>query len=115
MKLFVRGLLAAIALVAASPERATAQPSDYPNRAVSFIVPFAPGGVTSLFARVLGSKLEQRLGKPFVVENRPGGGGVLAASAARTRRRRRPSRANPNGPPGSPSSRAASSAAVDID
>jgi tripartite-type tricarboxylate transporter receptor subunit TctC len=81
MKLFVRGLLAAVALVAASPERATAQPSDYPNRAVNFIVPFAPGGVTSLFARVLGSKLEQRLGKPFVVENRPGGGGVLAASA----------------------------------
>ena len=54
MKLIVRGLLSALALIAASPERATAQPSDYPNRAVSFIVPFAPGGVTSLFARVLG-------------------------------------------------------------
>jgi tripartite-type tricarboxylate transporter receptor subunit TctC len=60
---------------------AAAQPSDYPNRAVNFIVPFAPGGVTSLFARVLGSKLEQRMGKPFVIENRPGGGGVLAATA----------------------------------
>jgi tripartite-type tricarboxylate transporter receptor subunit TctC len=81
MKLFVCGLLSAVALVVASPERAAAQPSDYPNRAVNFIVPFAPGGVTSLFARVLGSKLEQRLGKPFVVENRPGGGGVLAATA----------------------------------
>jgi tripartite-type tricarboxylate transporter receptor subunit TctC len=60
---------------------ALAQTTDYPSRPVTFIVPFAPGGVTSLFARVLGAKLEQRLGKPFVVENRPGGGGVTAAAA----------------------------------
>ena len=59
-----------------STQRAAAQSADYPNRPVSFIVPFAPGGVTSLFARILGQKLEQRLGKPFVVENRPGGGGI---------------------------------------
>ena len=62
-------------------ERAAAQASDYPTRPVTFIVPFAPGGVTSLFARVLGQRLEQRLGKPFVVDNRPGGGGVTAAAA----------------------------------
>ncbi len=67
------------ALLAVAP--AAAQGSDYPSRSVSFIVPFAPGGVTSLFARVLGARLEQRLGKPFVVENRPGGGGVTAAAA----------------------------------
>ena len=79
MMLLPRCLALALAVLAIQP--AAAQPSDYPNRAVSFIVPFAAGGVTSLFARVLGSKLEQRLGKPFVVENRPGGGGVLAASA----------------------------------
>ena len=73
-------MLLAVAM-GASADRAAAQPSDYPSRPVSFIVPFAPGGVTSLFARVLGEKLEQRLGKPFVVENRPGGGGVTAATA----------------------------------
>jgi tripartite-type tricarboxylate transporter receptor subunit TctC len=78
-KLLLCCLVLPLTLLAAEP--AAAQPSDYPNRAVNFIVPFAPGGVTSLFARVLGSKLEQRLGKPFVVENRPGGGGVLAATA----------------------------------
>jgi tripartite-type tricarboxylate transporter receptor subunit TctC len=70
--------LAAAALVAGG---LAAQPLDYPSRPVTFIVPFAPGGVTSLFARVLGAKLEQRLGKPFVVENRPGAGGVTAAAA----------------------------------
>ena len=62
-------------------QHAAGQSADYPNRSVSFIVPFAPGGVTSLFARILGQKLEQRLGKPFVVENRPGGGGITAAAA----------------------------------
>ena len=73
--------LPVVALGGAAADRAAAQPADYPNRAVTFIVPFAPGGVTSLFARILGQKLEQRLGKPFVVENRPGGGGVTAATA----------------------------------
>ena len=70
-----------LAAVGGTPQRAQAQATDYPNRPVSFIVPFAPGGVTSLFARILGQKLEQRFGKPFVVENRPGGGGITAATA----------------------------------
>jgi tripartite-type tricarboxylate transporter receptor subunit TctC len=70
-----------LALVLALSAVETAVAQDYPSRPVSFIVPFAPGGVTSLFARVLGAKLEQRLGKPFVVENRPGAGGVTAAAA----------------------------------
>ena len=70
-----------LAAAAGTPQRAEAQSADYPNRPVSFIVPFAPGGVTSLFARILGQKLEQRLGKPFVVENWPGGGGITAAAA----------------------------------
>ena len=74
-------LMLSLAAASGTPQRAQAQPADYPNRPVSFIVPFAPGGVTSLFARILGQKLEQRLGKPFVVENRPGGGGITAAAA----------------------------------
>ncbi|MGA7487114.1 MAG: tripartite tricarboxylate transporter substrate binding protein [Xanthobacteraceae bacterium] len=81
MKLLVRWLMLLALVSGATTGRALAQASDYPNRPVTFIVPFAPGGVTSLFARVLGQKLEQRLGKPFVVENRPGGGGVTAAAA----------------------------------
>src|SRR5262245_33677660 len=81
MKALSRAMLLALALWPASVDRAAAQASDYPARPVTFIVPFAPGGVTSLFARLLGQKLEQRLGKPFVVDNRPGGGGVTAAAA----------------------------------
>ncbi len=78
--------LAVAALLALTPrdswaQNSSAQAQDYPNRPVTFVVPFAPGGVTGLFARLLGQKLEQRLGKPFVVDHRPGGGGVTAAAA----------------------------------
>ena len=52
----------------------------YPTNAVSFIVPFAPAGGTDTLARILAQKLEQELGKPFVVENRPGAGTVLATN-----------------------------------
>jgi tripartite-type tricarboxylate transporter receptor subunit TctC len=66
-----------------APERAIAQESAslYPSRPVTFVVPFAPGGSTGLIARVVGQKLEQRLGKPFVVDHRAGGGGVIGVTA----------------------------------
>lgn len=60
--------------------RADAQ--DYPTRAVTYVVPFPPGGATDLLSRIVAQNLEKRLGKPFVVENRPGGGTVIATGAA---------------------------------
>src|SRR5690242_13830407 len=56
---------------------AVAQSEDYPSRAVTIVAPAAPGGLYSLFARLIGNKLEQRLGKPFVVENRPGASSIV--------------------------------------
>jgi tripartite-type tricarboxylate transporter receptor subunit TctC len=77
-------VLIGLALSAALPGRASAQPqasaADYPNRPVTLVVPFAPGGSTSIIARIVAQKLEQRLGKPFIVENRPGSGGMIAVS-----------------------------------
>jgi tripartite-type tricarboxylate transporter receptor subunit TctC len=58
---------------------ARAQSSDYPTRTVTIVAPSAPGGLYSLFARILGAKLEQRFGKTFVVENRPGAASVIGA------------------------------------
>jgi tripartite-type tricarboxylate transporter receptor subunit TctC len=55
---------------------------DYPTRPVTIIVPFAAGGGTDLLARMVAQKLEQRLGKPFLIENRPGGGSTTGANAA---------------------------------
>jgi tripartite-type tricarboxylate transporter receptor subunit TctC len=54
---------------------------NYPTRPVTIIVPYAAGGGTDLLARMIGQNLEQRLGKSFVVENRPGGGTVIATLA----------------------------------
>src|SRR5262245_15067033 len=72
---------ALVAAAIACGVAAAAPASDYPARPVTFVVPYAPGGATDLFARLLGQKLEQRLGKPFVVENRPGASATIAASA----------------------------------
>jgi len=54
---------------------------NYPTRPVTIVVPYAAGGGTDLLARMVAQKLEQRLGKSFIVENRPGGGTVIAALA----------------------------------
>jgi tripartite-type tricarboxylate transporter receptor subunit TctC len=52
---------------------------DYPTRQVTVVVPLGAGGALDILARTLGAKLADRLGKPFVVENRTGGGTVTAA------------------------------------
>jgi tripartite-type tricarboxylate transporter receptor subunit TctC len=53
--------------------------TNYPNRPVRWIVPFAPSGPTDLMSRAVAEKLSQRLGQPFVVDNRPGAGGNIGA------------------------------------
>jgi tripartite-type tricarboxylate transporter receptor subunit TctC len=82
MKTLSRRALLASALPALGLAAAHAQndPRNYPERQVSFVVPFAPGGGTDILTRLLAQKLEQRSGKPFVVENRPGAGTILATN-----------------------------------
>src|SRR5437879_2858500 len=54
---------------------------DYPTRPITLVVAFTPGGPSDVLARIVGKKLEKSLGQPFVIDNRPGGGGNIAAEA----------------------------------
>ena len=79
MNEFMRSALIGCVLLGGAAGGAPAD--DYPSRPVTFVVPYTPGGATDLFARLLGRKLEQRLGRPFVIENKPGASAVIAATA----------------------------------
>jgi len=56
------------------------QAQNYPNRPITLIVPFAPGGLSDIPARVLAALLQERIGSPVVVENKAGASGVLGAT-----------------------------------
>jgi len=70
----LRLLLAAATLLAIAP---TVSAQDYPTKPIRVIVPFAPGGGSDFIARFMAQRLSELLGKPFVIENKPGAGGNL--------------------------------------
>jgi tripartite-type tricarboxylate transporter receptor subunit TctC len=75
-------LWAAALAVWVLPGTATAQ--SWPSKPVHVIVPFTAGSATDIMARTVAQRLSERLGQPFVIENRPGAGGTIAvASVAR--------------------------------
>jgi tripartite-type tricarboxylate transporter receptor subunit TctC len=78
-----RPLFAAVLAVAAlwaSPSTALAQ-QDYPNKPVKWIVPYPPAGTTDVLARIVAQWLTEKMGQPFVVENRPGAGNNIGTEA----------------------------------
>ncbi|MBB6309648.1 Bug family tripartite tricarboxylate transporter substrate binding protein [Xanthobacter tagetidis] len=77
MKRQIAAALAATVLFAGA-----ASAEDYPTRAVTILVPFAPGGIVDIAARVVGERLQQKWGQPVVIENRAGASGMIAAQAA---------------------------------
>ena len=69
-------------LVFAATGAILAQPSDYPTRQITIIVAVAAGSQADQFARLIGEPLSHKLGKPVVIENRPGGGQVIGVGLA---------------------------------
>jgi tripartite-type tricarboxylate transporter receptor subunit TctC len=77
MKLLKRVL--ALALIAL-PLAAAAQASQpYPSRSIKWVVPYTPGGITDTVTRILTAKLQEMLGQPIVIENKPGANSIVGA------------------------------------
>src|SRR6516225_6496919 len=82
MKLPRRTFLHLAAGAAALPATSRfAWPEAYPTRPVRIIVPFPAGQATDTIARIMGQSLLERLGQPFVIENRSGAGGNMATES----------------------------------
>ena len=75
----LRWLVLFLAVGSLAPVPALAQA--YPDKPVRVLVGFSPGGFTDVLARLIAQKLQERLGQPFVVENKPGAAGTIAADA----------------------------------
>src|SRR6266700_827809 len=76
----VRLLLVGILLAGHSFNSVRAQ--DFPTRPITMVVPFAAGGGGDILSRMLAPRLEQVWGKPLIVDNKPGAGGVIGAQTA---------------------------------
>src|ERR1700722_10472733 len=74
-----RTVYVVVLLLLAAASSASAQ--TYPDRPVRILVPYSPGGITDIAARVVGAKLSEYWGHQVVVENRSGGNGLIAMSA----------------------------------
>src|SRR5438094_5380210 len=77
-----KSLLGLVLLLSLAATTAPSAAADYPNRPVRWLIGFAAGGPVDIVARIMSQWLSERLGQQFVVENRAGSGGNLAAAAA---------------------------------
>src|SRR5690625_1683291 len=76
----IKRILSAVTLSLGLIGLNTAHADSFPTKAVNIVVPFSPGGATDILARLLAERLHDKLGQPFVVENKPGAGTMIASN-----------------------------------
>ena len=76
-----RSVLAGISVVAATASIPSALAAPYPERTITLVVPFPPGGSTDILARIVAEHLQRSLGQPVIVENRSGASGNIGTAA----------------------------------
>src|SRR5262245_44400034 len=81
MSMWIKNLGVVAALFAASVVAGPAHAQNYPSRAVTLVIRFAPGGSTSVVGRAIADKISEVLGEKVVVDNRPGAGGTVGTKA----------------------------------
>ena len=86
---FVITLIITYSLLSDTYAQSLVEPKGYPSKTIHMVVPFPPGGVADLTARIIGQKLSTNLGQSVVVENKPGAGGVTGSNFV--------AKANPDG------------------
>ena len=80
-RFLARTLIAGVAIAAGTLTQA--QVAGFPNRALKIVVPTSPGSGSDTTARFFGEQLSAALGQPVLIENKPGGNGVIAAMAVK--------------------------------
>ena len=81
MRFWKKQLGAALVVLAASAGFHQAQAQSFPSRPITLVIPFAPGGSTSIVGRGIADKMSELLGEKVVVDNRPGAGGTVGTKA----------------------------------
>jgi tripartite-type tricarboxylate transporter receptor subunit TctC len=80
----LRRIIPAILMLLFPFNQAEASADTYPSRPIHWIVPFTPGGLTDIVARLVGQKLSEVWGQQVIVENRPGAGGIVGTNVVAT-------------------------------
>ena len=74
-------IVLSVAMICSTCAAGSLAAQTYPSRPIQFVVPYPPGGGNDIFARALAQPLNEGIGQPVIVENRPGAGGTIGTGA----------------------------------